>query len=108
MARLVVLIFLITTSIMPWTRAQSNDQVTWYKRVESGKEVITTLQFYFHDILSGRNPSAIRIAQPSQTNPSSTLFGMLMMIDDPLTVGPDPSSKIVGRARGMYGSCWPD
>ncbi|KAL2477036.1 Dirigent protein 23 [Forsythia ovata] len=104
MARLVILIFLITTSIMPWTQAQSNDQVTWANRVESGKEVITTLQFYFHDILSGRNPSAIRIAQPSQTNNSPTLFGMLMMIDDPLTVGPDPSSKIIGRARGMYGS----
>ncbi|CAA2981699.1 dirigent 23-like [Olea europaea subsp. europaea] len=104
MARLAIFIFFITTATMPWTRAQTNDQVTWAKRVESGKEVITTLQFYFHDILSGRNPSAVRITQPSQTNNSSTLFGMLMMIDDALTVGPDPSSKIVGRARGMYGS----
>ncbi|CAI9769822.1 unnamed protein product [Fraxinus pennsylvanica] len=104
MARLAIFIFFITAATMPWTQAQTNDQVTWAKRVESGKEVITTLQFYFHDIFSGRNPSAIRIAQPLQTNNSSTLFGMLTMIDDPLTVGPDLSSKIVGRARGMYGS----
>ncbi|KAL2254855.1 dirigent protein 23-like [Sesamum indicum] len=83
---------------------QPNDQVTWAKRVETGTEVITTLQFYFHDKVSGQSPTATRIAQAPQTNNSSTLFGMLMMIDDALTVGPDPSSKIVGRARGLYGS----
>lgn len=27
-----------------------------------------------------------------------------MMVDDPLTEGPDPSSKLVGRAQGLYGS----
>nr|GLL39591.1 dirigent protein 22-like [Ipomoea trifida] len=26
------------------------------------------------------------------------------MTDDPLTAGPDPGSRIVGRAQGMYGS----
>ena len=25
------------------------------------------------------------------------------MMDDPLTVGPDPKSKLVGRAQGLYG-----
>ncbi|KAL7118567.1 hypothetical protein ACP275_02G010800 [Erythranthe tilingii] len=90
------LIFLVTAI------NASDDDVTWAKRVVTKNEVITTLQFYFHDKLSGQNPTAIRIAQSS--NNSSTLFGMLMMIDDPLTVGPDPASKIVGRARGMYGS----
>uniref|UniRef100_M1BZH5 Dirigent protein n=2 Tax=Solanum tuberosum TaxID=4113 RepID=M1BZH5_SOLTU len=25
------------------------------------------------------------------------------MIDDPLTVGPEPNSTIVGRAQGIYG-----
>ncbi|KAL7156461.1 hypothetical protein ABFS83_02G010900 [Erythranthe nasuta] len=95
----VLLIFLVTAI------NASDDDLTWAKRVETKNEVITTLQFYFHDKLSGHNPSAIRIAQSSQTNNnSSTLFGMLMMVDDPLTVGPDPESKIVGRARGMYGS----
>ncbi|KAI3683653.1 hypothetical protein L1987_84165 [Smallanthus sonchifolius] len=27
-----------------------------------------------------------------------------MMMDDPLTVGPEPGSKLVGRAQGMYAS----
>ncbi|KAG8368132.1 hypothetical protein BUALT_Bualt15G0013300 [Buddleja alternifolia] len=83
------------------TQAQDSE---WAERVETGSEVITTLQFYFHDTLSGPNPSAIRIAKTLQPYNSSTQFGELVMIDDPLTVGLDPSSKIVGRGRGMYGS----
>ncbi|KAI3966069.1 hypothetical protein MKW92_040606 [Papaver armeniacum] len=64
---------------------------------------VTRLHFYFHETVSGKNPSAIPIAQALTTNQSSTLFGTLRMIDDPLTEGSDPSSKVVGRAQGMYG-----
>ncbi|KAK4477205.1 hypothetical protein RD792_016419 [Penstemon davidsonii] len=100
-----IFIFLVSPiSWAPIIKAQNSDQPTWARRVETKTEVITTLQFYFHDILSGQKPSAVRIAQATQTNNSSTIFGMLMMIDDPLTIGPDPSSKVVGWARGMYGS----
>ena len=35
---------------------------------------------------------------------SSTLFGMINMIDNPLTVGPKLSSKMVGRSEGLYAS----
>ncbi|KAL3814046.1 hypothetical protein ACJIZ3_015314 [Penstemon smallii] len=100
-----IFIFLVSPiSWAPMIKAQNSDQPTWARRVETKTEVITNLQFYFHDILSGQKPSAVRIAQAAQTNSSSTIFGMLMMVDDPLTIGPDPSSKVVGRARGMYGS----
>ncbi|KAG6677062.1 hypothetical protein I3842_14G007600 [Carya illinoinensis] len=60
----------------------------------------THLHFYFHDILSGKNPSAIKIAGPSK----STIFnfGNTMMIDDALTEGPALESKLVGRAQGFY------
>lgn len=27
-----------------------------------------------------------------------------MMMDDPLTIGPEPGSRIVGRAQGIYAS----
>ncbi|MCD7460920.1 hypothetical protein HAX54_044772 [Datura stramonium] len=101
MGKVVFLVILIT--VVTWV-AQGQDQESWAKRVDTDKEVVTTLQFYFHDKLSGSNPSAVRVAQAAGTNSSGTLFGALMMIDDPLTVGPDPTSKIVGRARGLYGS----
>lgn len=65
-------------------------------------ETETKLHFYFHDIVTGSNPTAIRIAQASTTNSSSSFFGALVMIDDPLTETPDPKSKLIGRAQGMY------
>ncbi|OVA19655.1 Plant disease resistance response protein [Macleaya cordata] len=68
-----------------------------------GKEKVTRLHFYFHDILSGKNPTALRVAQAPTTNQSSTMFGALLMVDDPLTQGPKPNSKLVGRAQGLYG-----
>ncbi|KAI3996259.1 hypothetical protein MKX01_026727 [Papaver californicum] len=69
-----------------------------------GPEKMTTLRFYFHDIVTGKNPTAVQIAQATGTSSSSTMFGALMMIDDPLTEGPDPNSRLVGRAQGFYGS----
>jgi len=98
-----VVLLVIFAIIFTWV-AQAQDQTSWAKRVDTGKEVVTTLQFYFHDKLSGSNPSAVQIAQAAGTNNSSTLFGALLMIDDPLTIGPEPTSKLVGRARGLYGS----
>ncbi|CAN1144349.1 Dirigent protein 21 [Linum perenne] len=68
------------------------------------KEKLSHLRFFFHDIVSGPNPTAVQIAQAHSTNLSSTGFGMTAMIDDPLTAGPKPSSRIVGRAQGIYAS----
>lgn len=67
-------------------------------------EKVSHLHFYFHDIVSGADPTAMRIAASAVTNKSKTGFGFLVMIDDPLTVSPDPNSKLVGRAQGVYGS----
>lgn len=103
MERLVlVCIFFLLVIAMPGGNGQNQD--SWAKRVDTGKEVVTTMQFYFHDILSGSNPSAIQVAQPSGNRNFGTGFGTVMMADDALTVGPDPTSKVVGRARGLYGS----
>ncbi|XP_028773919.1 dirigent protein 23-like [Neltuma alba] len=68
------------------------------------KETVTNLHFYFHDILSGKNPTAVRVVEPVDTYKSTTLFGVVMMADDPLTETPDPNSKLVGRAQGLYTS----
>ncbi|CAI0402585.1 unnamed protein product [Linum tenue] len=68
------------------------------------KEKLSHLRFYFHDIVAGPNPTAVQIVRAPSTNLSSTGFGMVAMIDDPLTAGPEPTSKLVGRAQGIYGS----
>ncbi|GKV34507.1 hypothetical protein SLEP1_g42878 [Rubroshorea leprosula] len=68
------------------------------------REKLSHLHFYFHDILSGRNPTAVKVASAPLTNRSATVFGQVMMMDDPLTVGPELTSKLVGRAQGIYAS----
>ncbi|CAI0402726.1 unnamed protein product [Linum tenue] len=68
------------------------------------KEKLTHLKFYFHDIVSGRNPTAVPVARAAMTNTSRSLFGLVNMMDDPLTVGPKSSSRPVGRAQGIYAS----
>ncbi|KAJ4966128.1 hypothetical protein NE237_017977 [Protea cynaroides] len=79
----------------------------WHKSVVKKvkeEEKTTELHFYFHDTVSGKQPSAVRVAEAAETNKSPTLFGMVMMADDPLTEGPQLTSKEVGRAQGLYGS----
>nr|ABE73781.1 dirigent-related protein [Tamarix androssowii] len=57
-----------------------------------------------HDIVSGKDATAVKVAQASGTDKSPTAFGSVTMADDKLTEGPEPSSKIIGRAQGLYAS----
>ncbi|KAL6270794.1 hypothetical protein ACE6H2_027705 [Prunus campanulata] len=88
--------------------AQNSTELKWAKKLKTRKkttsETVTNLQFYFHDTVSGKTPTAVRVAQATDTNKSPTFFGALLMADDPLTETPDPNSKLVGRAQGLYGS----
>ncbi|GKU92220.1 hypothetical protein SLEP1_g5979 [Rubroshorea leprosula] len=60
-------------------------------------EKMTQLHFYFHDIIDGESPTAVKIISPD-----AGYFGETYMADDPLTEGPEPTSKLVGRAQGVY------
>ncbi|KAK8514726.1 hypothetical protein V6N13_103120 [Hibiscus sabdariffa] len=64
-------------------------------------EKLSHLHFYFHDIVAGKNVTAVRVAEAPTTSDSHP-FGAVVMIDDALTVGPDIGSKLVGRAQGIY------
>ncbi|KAL5765216.1 hypothetical protein ACOSQ2_017810 [Xanthoceras sorbifolium] len=69
------------------------------------KEKLTHFRVYWHDIVSGRNPTSVQVVTPKNTTttpPSPTGFGIVSMIDDPITEGPELSSKMVGRAQGLY------
>ncbi|XP_020089211.1 dirigent protein 22-like [Ananas comosus] len=67
-------------------------------------EKFTHLHFFWHDILTGRDPTAVSVARAASTNASATFFGVVNVIDDPLTAGPAMASKLVGRAQGLYAS----
>ncbi|KAM0064783.1 putative dirigent protein [Helianthus debilis subsp. tardiflorus] len=61
-------------------------------------EKTTRFHFFFHDIHSGKSPSAIKIAG----TPDSSLFGDTFMMDNTLTEHQEGTSKVVGKAQGMY------
>jgi len=108
LAKSVALVTLII-NIMPYQtqahRAHKPDPGSdpeWARTVSNGDGHKTAMQFYYHDMASGDSPTAIQVvAAPGSTQPF-TGFGFITMADDPLTVGPDPSSKLVGRAQGLY------
>ncbi|KAE8726626.1 Dirigent protein 21 [Hibiscus syriacus] len=78
------------------------------KKLGLEREKLGHLHFYFHDIVSGRNPTAIRVASAAMTNKSETIFGAVVMVDDPLTEAPERNSKLVGKAQGIYTSAAQD
>ncbi|XP_058739772.1 dirigent protein 22-like [Vicia villosa] len=71
--------------------------------LDNKQEKLSHLKFYWHDIVSGNNPSSMEIVPPPLIN-STTAFGLVNMIENPLTLGPQLSSKLVGKAQGFYAS----
>ncbi|OMO68827.1 hypothetical protein COLO4_29379 [Corchorus olitorius] len=65
------------------------------------REKLSHLHFYLHDISAGKNATAVRVAEAPSSNTSSSSFGVVVMMDDPLTIKPDLNSTMVGRAQGI-------
>ncbi|KAF0902526.1 hypothetical protein E2562_017924 [Oryza meyeriana var. granulata] len=95
----VVVITLVVTLVAAAGAARPEDGPGLARRGSSSAS--THLHFYFHDKVSKPSPSAVRVVDP--VDPSSrSFFGMVNVMDDALTEGPEPESKPVGRAQGMY------
>ncbi|KAF3789169.1 hypothetical protein EJ110_NYTH09786 [Nymphaea thermarum] len=53
-----------------------------------GAQRVSHLHFYFHDTVSGQNQTAVPVTRAAATaNASATQFGLIRMMDDPLTEG---------------------
>jgi len=74
------------------------------KKLGLKREKLSHLHFYFHDIVGGKNPTAVPVVRAAITKKSFSSFGLVTMMDDPLTVKPEIGSKLVGRAQGIYAS----
>jgi hypothetical protein len=66
------------------------------------EEKFTHLHFYFHDIVSGPKPSMVFVAEPNGKVKNVLPFGMVVVMNDPLTAGPE--RDFVGKAQGIYTS----
>ncbi|XVE93801.1 hypothetical protein REPUB_Repub01dG0226300 [Reevesia pubescens] len=74
-------------------------------------EKVTHLHFFLHDTISGKNPSVVMVARPNMTiafNDTPAPFGSVFATDDPLTVGPDLTSEVIGNAQGLWVSTGQD
>ncbi|XP_027364292.1 dirigent protein 22-like [Abrus precatorius] len=102
-----VVTFIITTFFLFSTTAETHRFVRTISPTTLGldsQEKLTHLHFFFHDVVRGRNQTAVRVAAAPATDKSPTQFGAVVMMDDPLTESAEPGSKVVGRAQGMYAS----
>ncbi|XP_059593314.1 dirigent protein 22 [Vitis vinifera] len=72
------------------------------KKMNMLKEKVTHFQLYWQDVVSGSNATSVTVLE--EVNNSSTLFGSVSIIDNSLTVGPNLSSKTVGKSQGLYAS----
>ncbi|KFK40908.1 hypothetical protein AALP_AA2G058900 [Arabis alpina] len=70
--------------------------------LRSKTEKLTHFRVYWHDILDGQDPTSVLIMNPPINYTEPTGFGLMRMIDNPLTLTPKLSSKMVGRAQGFY------
>ncbi|URE12957.1 Dirigent-like protein [Musa troglodytarum] len=90
-----VLAVLLSSFLLPSScgRIERSSATSFSKGVRAKlKEKVSHLHFYFHDVVSGRNVTAVAVARPP----------VVMVMDDLLTEGPEPTSRPVGRAQGLY------
>ncbi|CAA0815187.1 Dirigent protein 19 [Striga hermonthica] len=68
-----------------------------------GNENLCNITVYWHDKVSGHNPTSVTIVRPPPyPNNNASYFGAVQMIDNKLTLDGDPKSKSIGRAQGFY------
>ncbi|OAY40655.1 dirigent protein 22 [Manihot esculenta] len=97
-------IFLLSYSTLATAKSNGFSRILSPATLGLKKEKLTHLRFYFHDIVSGRNATAVPVAKAAMTNTSLSAFGLVTMMDDPLTLEPHRSSKLIGKAQGIYAS----
>ncbi|MED6158972.1 hypothetical protein PIB30_038036 [Stylosanthes scabra] len=69
------------------------------------KQKVSHFKFYWHDIVGGKTPTSVQVVPPPMNKINTTsAFGFVAMIDNPLTLAPELTSKLVGRAQGFYAS----
>ncbi|XP_021911375.1 dirigent protein 22-like [Carica papaya] len=70
------------------------------KTLDLQNEKLSHFRVFWHDIVTGSDPTAIQILPPANNTKFS--FGKARMIDNPLTLNPELNSTLVGRAQGFY------
>ncbi|XVE48895.1 hypothetical protein DITRI_Ditri01bG0038400 [Diplodiscus trichospermus] len=65
---------------------------------------VTNLHFFFHGIIGGKNPTAVVVARANVTttdNSSPAPSSSIVVDSAPLTIGPEPTSEVIGNVQGL-------
>ncbi|KAK7390280.1 hypothetical protein VNO78_25582 [Psophocarpus tetragonolobus] len=65
------------------------------------KDKISHFRFFFHETFSGSDPTTVFVVPSLPQYNSSSSFGAIGVMDNTLTVGPEPTSKVVGRVEAL-------
>ncbi|XP_057956710.1 dirigent protein 19-like [Malania oleifera] len=105
MAKFLSFLFIFSVSLfISASIAGKNDEFAEVKKkkgIRYRSEKMSVFEFYWHDIVSGSNRTSMMVVPPAP-NATANGFGVVNMIDNPLTAGPSPNSKLIGRAQGFY------
>ncbi|KAL4187897.1 hypothetical protein AMTRI_Chr09g41340 [Amborella trichopoda] len=61
----------------------------WQAQLGLGEPKVSCFDFYLHDVLVVEKPMAVTVAKAS-----ATLIGEVVVVDDPLTEGPELTSRV--------------
>ncbi|XP_071938144.1 dirigent protein 22-like [Coffea arabica] len=70
--------------------------------LELREEKLSHFRFFWHDIGTGIHPTSVTVVKPLPKFRNG--FGFVNMIDNPVTIESELSSKLVARAQGFYAS----
>lgn len=97
---------LISCHVLTSTLADETGFVGTLNRKESGlheKLKVSHFRFFFHERFTGSNATSVSVVPPLP-NYNTTSFGLVGVSDIALRVGPEPSSKVVGKVESLYAS----
>ncbi|GFQ05258.1 dirigent protein 21 [Phtheirospermum japonicum] len=68
------------------------------------KNKVIKFRFFLQDKYRDPNRTVYSVARADVTSSSPTSFGEVCVVNDPLTVGPNHTSKLIGYAQGVIAS----
>jgi hypothetical protein len=100
---------LVTIAIFTTFLLSSFVNATYYQNISPSflgfkQEKLTHIPLFLHDIVTGPKPTVV-ISSESPLNGKSKSplpFGSIVVLEDPLTVGPELKSNQIGKAQGFY------
>ncbi|KAF5745376.1 dirigent protein 4-like [Tripterygium wilfordii] len=99
--RVIILVLLCLMCCINTGLAHEKSYYTKSRPYVHKQKKITKLHFYFHETRNVQNATAVIVAKPATNDTSPSQFGTVFVIDDPLTIDADPSSEVIGKAKGM-------